>query len=94
VISKRIVDFVLATLLLGLAAPLLLIVGVLVRVRLGSPVLFRQQRPGKGGRPFQMLKFRSMMSRVVYYRMQIVLRPSVDGFALAVWMSFRSSSTC
>ncbi|MDX2473545.1 MAG: sugar transferase [Candidatus Krumholzibacteria bacterium] len=57
---KRILDFCSA--LLGLAALALPLLGLalLVRTRLGSPVLFRQQRPGLGGRPFEILKFRSM----------------------------------
>lgn len=36
------------------------VVAVLVRVRLGAPVLFRQERPGRGGRPFDLVKFRTM----------------------------------
>jgi len=57
---KRVID----VLLILLAAPVLLPVGLLVawRVRrmLGSPVLFRQQRPGRDGRLFELVKFRSM----------------------------------
>jgi sugar transferase EpsL len=41
-------------------APLLLILSLLVRIKLGSPVLFRQQRPGLYGKPFMMYKFRTM----------------------------------
>jgi lipopolysaccharide/colanic/teichoic acid biosynthesis glycosyltransferase len=41
-------------------APLLLIVAILVRLKLGSPVLFVQERPGLRGRPFRMVKFRTM----------------------------------
>lgn len=41
-------------------APLMLIVALLVFLQLGRPVIFRQQRPGLGGRPFTLLKFRSM----------------------------------
>jgi lipopolysaccharide/colanic/teichoic acid biosynthesis glycosyltransferase len=41
-------------------SPLLIIVSVLTRLRFGSPVLFRQQRPGYGGQPFWLLKFRTM----------------------------------
>ncbi|MCP5519039.1 MAG: sugar transferase [Verrucomicrobiales bacterium] len=40
--------------------PLLVVVGLVVRLRLGRPVLFRQARPGRYGRPFQLLKFRTM----------------------------------
>jgi lipopolysaccharide/colanic/teichoic acid biosynthesis glycosyltransferase len=41
-------------------APLLLVVAILVRLKLGSPVLFVQERPGYLGRPFRMVKFRTM----------------------------------
>ena len=57
---KRIIDFLAAATLLLLLAPLLLVLGVLVRTRLGSPVLFRQPRPGLGGRVFTLVKFRTM----------------------------------
>jgi lipopolysaccharide/colanic/teichoic acid biosynthesis glycosyltransferase len=57
---KRVMDVLLAGLvLLLLALPLLLLWG-LVRRKLGSPVLFRQVRPGLHGQPFMMVKFRSM----------------------------------
>lgn len=57
---KRVFDFLAAMFaLLALALPLLAL-GVVVRMRLGSPVLFKQTRPGLGGRPFEMLKFRTM----------------------------------
>src|SRR3954464_11702067 len=41
-------------------SPVILLVALLVRIKLGSPVLFRQQRPGLYGRPFMLLKFRTM----------------------------------
>ena len=50
----------LALLLLLLLSPLLLAIALLVRLRLGGPVLFRQQRPGLHGQPFQLIKFRTM----------------------------------
>lgn len=57
---KRLFDLLLSLgLLLVLAIPLLLLSG-LVRRKLGSPVLFRQVRPGQHGRPFMMVKFRTM----------------------------------
>lgn len=61
---KRLVDIVFSAVALVLLAPLLAIVSVLVRRKLGSPILFRQQRPGRGGEPFQMLKFRTMTEEV------------------------------
>lgn len=57
---KRGFDLVVSAVLLLLLSPVFLIVALLVRVRLGAPVLFAQQRPGRGGRPFLMFKFRSM----------------------------------
>lgn len=57
---KRLIDLLLALLaLLVLALPLLVLVW-LVRQRLGSPVFFRQSRPGLDGKPFDMIKLRSM----------------------------------
>lgn len=58
---KRIFDIVCSGLMLLLFWPVLLILYVLVRVNLGSPALFRQQRPGLHGRPFMMVKFRTML---------------------------------
>ena len=57
---KRLFDFCGALVLLIVLSPLLLGLGQAVRVKLGSPVLFRQRRPGLGGRIFTLVKFRSM----------------------------------
>ena len=57
---KRLFDILVATVLLLLLWPLLLLLTVLVRRHLGAPALFRQQRPGWHGRPFTMIKFRTM----------------------------------
>jgi sugar transferase EpsL len=57
---KRAFDLVLSSLLLLACSPLLATIAVLVRVKLGSPVLFRQERPGLHGKPFRLLKFRTM----------------------------------
>jgi lipopolysaccharide/colanic/teichoic acid biosynthesis glycosyltransferase len=57
---KRIFDVVVASLLLVVLSPLLAVVALLVRVRLGSPVFFRQLRPGRDGRVFTLMKFRTM----------------------------------
>jgi lipopolysaccharide/colanic/teichoic acid biosynthesis glycosyltransferase len=60
---KRVVDIVGASAALVLLSPLLALVALLVRVRMGTPVLFRQQRPGRDGAPFVMTKFRTMTDR-------------------------------
>jgi lipopolysaccharide/colanic/teichoic acid biosynthesis glycosyltransferase len=57
---KRLFDIVVSAIALLVFLPLILILIVLVRVKLGSPVFFTQTRPGKDGKPFQMVKFRSM----------------------------------
>ena len=57
---KRLLDLLIAILALVVLSPLMLIVALLVRLRMGSPVLFRQVRPGWQERPFTVLKFRTM----------------------------------
>jgi lipopolysaccharide/colanic/teichoic acid biosynthesis glycosyltransferase len=57
---KRFMDICLSFLALLIFALPLLLIAVLVRFKLGKPVLFRQQRPGRNGRPFALLKFRTM----------------------------------
>jgi sugar transferase EpsL len=57
---KRAFDLILTLATAIFWLPLLLVVTVLVRIKLGSPVFFRQQRPGLNGKPFRMVKFRSM----------------------------------
>ena len=57
---KRILDVILSGCALVVLSPVLLIVVVLVRTKLGSPVIFCQERPGKGEKIFKMYKFRSM----------------------------------
>ena len=59
-ILKRFLDMILSFLAIVVLSPVLLILAILVRVRLGSPVLFRQDRPGLHGKIFPMYKFRSM----------------------------------
>jgi len=60
---KRLFDFLVALLMLSVVWPLLLVLAVLVRIRLGSPVLFSQQRPGLHGKPFFIRKFRTMSDK-------------------------------
>jgi lipopolysaccharide/colanic/teichoic acid biosynthesis glycosyltransferase len=58
--AKRVIDVIVAVLLLALCAPILVIVAVAVRVSIGRPVFFTQQRTGLQGRIFVLWKFRSM----------------------------------
>ncbi len=60
VAAKRFVDVAASLFLIALAAPLLSVIAIMVKLESPGPVFFRQRRPGLGGRPFHMLKFRSM----------------------------------
>ncbi len=57
---KRTFDFILAAAAMIVLSPVLIALAAAIRWKLGSPVLFRQQRPGLNERPFNMLKFRTM----------------------------------
>lgn len=57
---KRPQDFILSSLALIVLSPILIITSILVRKRLGSPILFTQDRPGKDGKIFKLYKFRTM----------------------------------
>jgi sugar transferase EpsL len=59
-VVKRIIDLVVATLLLIILSPVVFLITLLVRLTLGAPVLFRQTRPGFQGKPFVIYKFRTM----------------------------------
>jgi lipopolysaccharide/colanic/teichoic acid biosynthesis glycosyltransferase len=59
--GKRVLDLALTLPALIASLPVQVIVAALVRSHLGSPVLFRQERPGLEGRPFSMMKFRTML---------------------------------
>jgi lipopolysaccharide/colanic/teichoic acid biosynthesis glycosyltransferase len=58
--GKRALDFVAASTAVVVSLPLQLTIASLIRIKLGSPVLFRQERPGLNGDPFLLIKFRSM----------------------------------
>ena len=59
-VIKRIMDFGLSLIALIVLSPILLITAVMVRIKLGSPVIFKQERPGKNEKKFTLYKFRSM----------------------------------
>lgn len=61
---KRLFDFLIALFTLILLSPILFITAYFIRKKLGSPILFKQVRPGLNGKPFEMLKFRSMRDAV------------------------------
>ena len=61
---KRLLDMIIASIALILLSPLYAVVAYKVRKNLGSPVLFRQVRPGLHGKPFEMIKFRTMKDAV------------------------------
>ena len=62
--SKRLFDFTFALLALIILSPIILVTAILVRIFLGAPILFKQERPGYKGRPFFIYKFRSMTNRL------------------------------
>ena len=62
-IFKRPMDFILSLIAIILLSPVMLILVVLVRIKLGGPVLFKQERPGKNEKIFKMYKFRSMTDK-------------------------------
>jgi len=57
---KRIIDILVSLTLLIIFSPIFLILAILTKYKLGSPIIFKQQRPGLHGRPFYLYKFRSM----------------------------------
>ncbi|MFD2165470.1 sugar transferase [Thalassotalea euphylliae] len=57
---KRLFDFFVALTLMLMLSPIFIVVAILVRFKLGSPILFSQARPGLNGKIFKMMKFRSM----------------------------------
>ena len=57
---KRPLDFILSLCAILVLSPVLLLVAILVKIKLGSPVIFKQERPGLYGKIFNMYKFRTM----------------------------------
>jgi len=58
--AKRLFDVIGASLALVLLSPLIAAVAAIVRIQIGSPIFFRQLRPGRNSEPFEMIKFRTM----------------------------------
>ena len=62
--SKRLFDLTFALIALVIFSPIMLVTAILVRIFIGTPILFKQQRPGYKGQPFFIYKFRSMTNRL------------------------------
>lgn len=60
---KRVLDFFLSLMALVLLMPLMLVIGLLVRIKLGKPIIFKQKRPGKNEKIFTLYKFRTMTDK-------------------------------
>lgn len=60
---KRLLDIIISLIALLVLSPVMLIVAILVRIKLGSPVIFKQERPGKNEKIFKLYKFRSMSDK-------------------------------
>ena len=61
---KRLLDIFGAAIGLIVFSPVLILIAQMIQREMGSPVLFRQARPGRGGKPFQMIKFRTMRDAI------------------------------
>ena len=64
--SKRLFDLTFALIALVILSPIILVTAILVRIFIGTPILFKQQRPGYKGHPFFIYKFRSMTTRFAH----------------------------
>lgn len=60
---KRLFDFISSFLLLLVISPVFITLMILIRIKLGSPIFFKQERTGRNGRHFQMIKFRTMIDK-------------------------------
>ena len=60
---KRILDLILSLMALIVLMPLMIIIGILVRINLGSPIIFKQKRPGKNEKIFTLYKFKTMTDK-------------------------------
>ena len=77
---KRLFDFIVASFALLLLAPALALIALLVRINLGSPVLFHQSRPGLHGKIFKIFKFRTMLEVANSNENQLTDEDRLTGF--------------
>ena len=86
---KRPLDAVASFFVIILCFPVFLVIGLLVKIKLGSPVIFSQDRPGLRGKIFKLYKFRTM-TQASFFQMQNGLRILERCFGGALWMSCRN----
>jgi lipopolysaccharide/colanic/teichoic acid biosynthesis glycosyltransferase len=77
--GKRVVDVVVSGIVLILCLPLCLLVALAIRLESRGGVFFAQERAGRGGKPFNMLKFRSMVSDAEARRLRLIRENGTDG---------------
>jgi lipopolysaccharide/colanic/teichoic acid biosynthesis glycosyltransferase len=95
--GKRLLDLTMAIPGLLILFPLMATIALFVRLKVGRPVLFRQVRPGLGGKPFTLYKFRTMSDdRDQEWRLCCLMPKDWEGWgdfcAGAAWMNCRSCS--
>lgn len=78
-VTKRILDFTVAACALLVAAPVMLLIAVAIKLDTPGPVFFRQERTGRGGKPFRIFKFRSMTADAWEQRMAVAQLNESDG---------------
>lgn len=78
-IAKRVMDVVAASIGLVLLAPLMLLIAIAIKLDSPGPVLFRQVRIGKGGKPFWFIKFRSMVKNAEQIKRDLMPQNEVRG---------------
>ena len=77
---KRLFDIILSLFLLIFLSPVLIAISLYIRIKLGSPIFFTQLRPGKCGKPFLILKFRTMENITDHFGNQLSDRHRLNSF--------------
>ncbi|MER3475029.1 MAG: glycosyl transferase [Armatimonadota bacterium] len=78
-IAKRVLDVMVASIALVLLAPLMLLIALAIKLDSPGPVLFRQVRIGRGGKPFWFFKFRSMVKNAEQMKRELIPKNEVRG---------------
>lgn len=78
-LAKRVLDVVVASVALVLLAPVMLLIAIAIKLDSPGPVLFKQIRIGKGGKPFWFIKFRSMVKNAEQMKQELLSRNEVRG---------------